>query len=225
MGERALSSNQTDQSVTPDLPRDPEDPESLPVDVQLDTQGLTFLDRFFQTLDHPKFRAMPPGKQILYLQLLRWSHGRQSQLVEASRTHMSEWTGLSFDTIKKYIPSLIRDGLVVVARDPTPINPTAYEVKWLPPCPKGSAPNIQAIQCYLEQLDDKERAELKRLEGMLTHRERTQLYSEVTWELRDMGIQYDYALVQALIKWKYLVRSPYQHTLARNHPNWFNAPE
>ena len=48
---------------------------------------------FCQVLDHPAFRTMAPGKQLLYLQLLRWSHGEGKELVEASRLEMCAWTG------------------------------------------------------------------------------------------------------------------------------------
>ena len=50
--------------------------------------GSLLFERFCQVLDHPTFRSMAPGKQLLYLQLLRWSYGEGKELVEASRLDM-----------------------------------------------------------------------------------------------------------------------------------------
>ena len=47
--------------------------------------GPSLFERVCQVLDHPTFRSMAPGKQLLYLQLLRWSQGNGKELVEASR--------------------------------------------------------------------------------------------------------------------------------------------
>ena len=73
----------------------------MEIDEEPSTGPLLFA-RFCQVLDHPTFRSMAPGKQLLYLQLLRWSHGNRKELVEASRLEMCAWTGLAVETIKKH---------------------------------------------------------------------------------------------------------------------------
>jgi hypothetical protein len=199
--------------------------EYLPPDARLDSAGLTLLDRFFRTLDHPRFRTMPPGKQILYLQLLRQSHGRQRPMLEASRTDMSAWSGLSWETIKKYVPALIDDGLLAVLREPTNVHPTAYEVRWLPvetDPDARTAPSV--VASYIDSLDEEDRKELARLEPLLTLQERRRLQSELGWELRQMGVQVTGALVKALVQWRLLTSSPYRRTLIRKHPDWFAPP-
>ncbi len=201
--------------------------EFLPVEVSLDTEGLTLLDRMFRTLDHPRFRAMAPGKQLLYLQLLRWSYGQQQDAIEASRMQMSEWTGLAWDTIKKYIPSLIEDKLVKIIRGPTPVNPTMYEVYWLPaPLPSPTpVSRPENIAFYVDQFDADDTAEYARLERLLKAEERRQLQSEVSWSLRDLGIPWNYDLIKKLVMWQYLMRSPYRHRLEEKHPDWFTIPQ
>jgi hypothetical protein len=131
-------------------PAGPSDEEAevadfLPPDARLDSAGLTLLDRFLATLDHPVFRAWSPGKQVLYLQLLRHTHGAQREWIEASRMDMSRWTGLAWDTIKKYVPALIEDGVVAMIRPHTGVTPPAYEVFWLPAATEPSAPPLSEI--------------------------------------------------------------------------------
>lgn len=146
----------------------------------------SLLDRFFQVLDHPAFRTMAPGKQLLYLQLLRWSHGNGKELVEASRVEICAWTGLAVETIKKYLPQLIQEGLVTRVRESTPINPAGYEIRWMPAhVPAQTDPT--AIAYYVDQLNTQERAEAKRIDILLTREERGQIQSTVSESLRTLG--------------------------------------
>lgn len=190
----------------------------------LSSRPLRF-ERFCQVLDHPTFRAMAPGKQLLYLQLLRWSYGNGRELVEASRLEMCAWTGLAVETIKKYLPQLIEDGLVTRVRESTPINPAGYEVHWmlaLSPAPSQSDPT--AIAYYVDQLNAQERAEAKRIAILLTREERAQIQSTVSESLRTLGIPWHYELIKKLITWYHLTHSPYRDQLDRDHPDWFTTP-
>lgn len=181
-------------------------------------------DRFCQVLDHPTFRKMAPGKSILYLQLLRWSHGNGKELVEASRLEMCAWTGLALETIKKYLPQLIADGLVRLVRESTPINAAAYEVLWMAPVsPTGSHTNPTAISYYVDQLNEKDLAECARIAVLLTREERRQIQSTVSESLRTLGIPWNYELIKKLITWYHLTHSPYRDQLERDHPDWFTT--
>lgn len=185
--------------------------------------GLSLFDRFSQVLDHPTFRSMAPGKQLLYLQLLRWSYGEGKELVEASRLDMVAWTGLAVETIKKYLPQLIDDGLISRVRDSTPINPAGYEVRWMPAqVPVQTDPT--AIAYYVDQLNKQELAEAKRIEVLLTREERGQIQSTVNESLRTLGIPWHYELIKKLITWYHLTHSPYRDQLERDHPEWFTTP-
>lgn len=185
----------------------------------------TVFDRFRQVLDHPTFRKMAPGKSMLYLQLLRWSHGNGKELVEASRLEMCAWTGLALETIKKYLPQLLSDGLVRLARESTPINAAAYEVLWLdPPSPTLSHTDPRAISYYIDQLNAKELDECARIAVLLTREERRQIQSTVSDSLRTLGIPWNYDLIKKLIKWYHLTHSPYRDQLERDHPDWFAPP-
>lgn len=199
----------------------------LPPEAGAEASPLRFLTKLLQTLDHPTYRAMSPGKQQLYLQLLRWSHGQQQEAIEASRVQMSAWTGLAWDTIKKYIPSLIEDKLVQIVRPATSINPAMYEVYWLPPPPRPTldqtAP-LETIRCYVDQFDAEDLAEYQRLTPLLTGAERKQLHSEVSWSLRDLGIPWNYELMKKLVMWQFLIHSPYRRQLEAKHPEWFSTP-
>ena len=185
--------------------------------------GPSLFDRFCQVLDHPAFRTMAPGKQLLYLQLLRWSQGDGKELVEASRLAMGHWTGLALDTIKKYLPQLIEEGLVTRVRESTPINPAGYEVLWMPAhVPAQSDPT--AVAYYVDQLNRQERAEATRIAVLLTREERGQIQSTVSESLRTLGIPWNYELIKKLITWYHLTHSPYRDQLERDHPDWFTTP-
>ena len=186
--------------------------------------GLSLFDRFCQMLDHSTFRAMAPGKKILYLQLLRWSQGNGKELVEASRLEMCAWTGLALETIKKYLPQLIEEGLVTRVRESTPINPAGYEVHWLAAhSPAHSQTNPTAIAYYVDQLTDKEQAEGARIAVLLTREERGHIQSTVSDSLRTLGIPWNYELMKKLITWYHLTHSPYRNQLERDHPDWFTT--
>ena len=187
------------------------------------SSGPSVWERVCQVLDHPTFRAMAPGKQLLYLQLLRWSFGEGKELVEASRLEMGAWTGLAVDTIKKYLPQLIEDGLVTRVRESTPINPAGYEIRWMPAhVPAQTDPT--AIAYYVDQLNKQERAEAKRIDILLTREERGQIQSTVSESLRTLGIPWNYELIKKLITWYHLTHSPYRDQLERDHPDWFTLP-
>ena len=185
--------------------------------------GQPIFDLFSQVLDHPTFRSMAPGKQLLYLQLLRWSYGNGKELVEASRLEMGAWTGLAVETIKKYLPQLIEDGLVARVRESTPINPAGYEIHWMPAhTPAQTDPT--ALAYYVDQLNKQELAEAKRIEVLLTREERRQIQSTVSESLRTLGIPWHYELMKKLITWYHLTHSPYRDQLERDHPGWFTTP-
>ena len=185
--------------------------------------GQPIFDRFCLVLDHPTFRSMAPGKQLLYLQLLRWSYGEGKELVEASRLEMCAWTGLAVETIKKYLPQLIEDGLVTRVRESTPINPAGYEIRWMPEYSPAQA-DPTAIAYYVDQLNRQELAEAKRIAVLLTREERGQIQSTVSESLRTLGIPWDYELIKKLITWYHLTHSPYRDQLERDHPDWFTTP-
>ena len=202
--------------------------EFMPPEASPEARSQQFLTRLLQTLDHPTYRAMAPGKQQLYLQLLRWSHGEGHDAVEASRVQMSLWTGLAWDTIKKYIPMLMEDHLVQLVRPATSISPAMYEVYWLPPPSLNawdSATPPETIRCYVDQFTKEDRAEYQRLSRLLTGEERQQLHSDISWNLRDLGIPWNYALIKKCVMWQFLIRSPYRRHLEANHPEWFSTPE
>lgn len=185
--------------------------------------GPSVFDRFCQVLDHPTFRAMAPGKQLLYLQLLRWSYGEGKEVVEASRLEMCAWTGLAVETIKKYLPQLMEDGLVTRVRESTPISPAGYEIHLMPThAPAQTDPT--AISYYVDQLNKQEIAEAKRIEVLLTREERRQIQSTVSESLRTLGIPWNYDLMKKLITWFHLTHSPYRDQLEREHPDWFTTP-
>ena len=200
--------------------------EFVPTEAGSEAKSLQFFTRLLQTLDHPTYRAMAPGKQQLYLQLLRWSHGEGKDAVEASRVQMSVWTGLAWDTIKKYIPMLMEDHLLQLVRPATSISPAMYEVFLLPP-PVGLDPGTppETMCCYVDQFTKEDRAEYQRLSRLLTGEERQQLHSEIAWSLRDLGIPWNYALIKKCVMWQFLIRSPYRRQLEANHPEWFSTPE
>ena len=185
--------------------------------------GPSLFERLCQVLDHPTFRSMAPGKQLLYLQLLRWSQGNGKELVEASRLEMCAWTGLAVETIKKYLPQLIEDGLVTRVRDSTPINPAGYEIRWMS-AHSPSQTDPTAIAYYVDQLNTQELAEAKRIAVLLTREERSHIQSTVSESLRTLGIPWDYELIKKLITWYHLTHSPYRDQLEGNHPDWFTTP-
>lgn len=188
-----------------------------------DNPAPALFERFFQVLDHPTFRSMAPGKQLLYLQLLRWSYGEGKELVEASRLEMCAWTGLAVETIKKYLPQLIEDGLVTRVRESTPINPAGYEIRWMP-AHSSSQTDPTAIAYYVDQLNAQELAEAKRIAVLLTREERSHIQSTVSESLRTLGIPWNYDLMKKLITWYHLTHSPYRDQLEREHPDWFTTP-
>jgi len=200
--------------------------EFVPPEAGPEARSLQFLTRMLQTLDHPTYRAMAPGKQQLYLQLLRWSHGDGKDTVEASRVQMSLWSGLAWDTIKKYMPTLMEEKLVQVVRPATSIHPAMYEVYWLPPpVALDSSTPPETIACYVDQFTKEDRAEYQRLARLLTGEERQQLQSEISWSLRDLGIPWNYDLIKKCVMWQFVIRSPYRRQLEASHPEWFSKPD
>ena len=194
--------------------------ENLPLDAELDGEGLTLLERFFRTMDDERFRRMKPGQQLLYLQLLRWRYARPQEQLEASRSQMSAWTGLAWDTVKKYLPGLIADGLVTLTRPPDRINPAAYDVHWLPPLPVP-APSPEAAATYVDQLDPEDLAEFHRLECLLPLSERREMQLDIGQDLHQLGIPWSHALIKKLVIWRFLTQSPYRRKLESKHPAWF----
>lgn len=203
--------------------------EFIPPEVTLDGHGLTQLERFYHILDHPRFRAMAPGKQLLYLQLLRWSHGCHKEAIEASRVQMSEWSGLAWDTVKKYVPELIKEKVLKIVRPATSVHPTMYEIYWLPPPTPhpqlNSQESVKAITFYVDRLEKEDRAEFLRLSRLLTSDERKEIQSAISWGLQDLGIPWNYELIKKLVTWQYLIRSPYRRVLQAKHPDWFVYPD
>lgn len=198
----------------------------IPPEANLDGQGLTLLDRFFRVLDDERFREMKPGEQLLYLQLLRRQHGKQHEMIEASRSQMSTWTGLAWDTVKKYLPSLMERGLVTQVRPAGHTYSAAYEVHWLPPLPapiESTHPNTAAT--YVDQMDAADLAEYQRLEHLLPIAERRQLHNDVSQELHQMGIDWNYDLIKKVVIWRFLTRSPYKRKLVDKYPKWFAPPK
>ena len=200
--------------------------EFVPPEAGPEARSLHFLTRLLQTLDHPTYRAMAPGKQQLYLQLLRWSHGEGNDAVEASRVQMSLWTGLAWDTIKKYMPTLIEEKLVQLVRPATSISPAMYEVFWLPaPFALDPGTSPETMGCYVDQFTKEDRAEYQRLARLLTGEERQQLQSDIAWRLRDLGIPWSYDLIKKCVMWQFVIRSPYRRVLEKNHTEWFTSPD
>ena len=127
--------------------------------------------------------------------------------VEASRVQIGQWTGLAWDTIKKYMPTLMEEKLVQLVRSATSISPAMYEIYWLPPpvaLDSGTPP--ETIGCYVDQFTKEDRAEYQRLAQLLTGEERQQLHSEISWSLRDLGIPWNYGLIKKCVMWQFLIR-------------------
>lgn len=194
--------------------------ENLPLDAELDGEGLTLLERFFRIMDDERFRRMKPGQQLLYLQLLRWRYARPQEQLEASRSQMSAWTGLAWDTVKKYLPGLIADGLVTLTRPPDRTNPAAYDVHWLPPLPV-QAPSPEAEATYVDQLDKEDLAEFHRLECLLPLSERREMQLDIGQDLHQLGIPWSHTLIKKLVIWRFLTQSPYRRKLENKYPAWF----
>ena len=136
---------------------------------------------------------------------------------------MCAWTGLAVETIKKYLPQLIEEGLVTRVRESTPINPAGYEIHWMPAhAPAQTNPTTLAY--YVDQLTTQELAEATRIEVLLTREERRQIQSTVSESLRTLGIPWHYDLIKKLITWYHLTHSPYRDQLERDHPDWFTTP-
>ncbi len=99
-----------------------------------------------------------------------------------------------------------------------------YEVHWLPPLPVSTPDQASSLlknATYVDQLDEHDLKEYRRLDCLLPMTERRQMQNEIGEELHQLGIPWNYDLIKKLVIWRFLTKSPYRRELMKKHPKWF----
>ena len=180
---------------------------------------LAYLDQLHLTMEDPRFLVLSPTAQLLYLHLLKKTHGLGEPAVQISIDRLVADTKLAWMTVQKHLKALGTRGLVTMSQPSRQRVAPIYLVHWLPQLQKTS--EFKDIVSRYDQLDQEDLAELKRLAPLLSAHDREVMSSDIQSNLRDVGLIPSTDLVRKILHYRLLTTYPYRHTLMSKHPDWF----
>ena len=181
-----------------------------------------YLDRLHLTMEDPRFLALAPTAQLLYLHVLKMTYGRGERELRVSIDRLVAETNLAWMTVQKQLKTLGRMGLVTTS-DPARhrVAPT-YLVHWLPRLEKRE--NLKEVMTRYDEMDQEDLTELKRLAPLLSASEREGMVAEIHLSLHADGLLPSQELVTKILSYRLLHRFPYKHRLMAKHPDWYDLP-
>lgn len=176
-----------------------------------------------RTMEDPRFLVLPPTGQLLYLHLLKKTHGIGLHEVAISIDRLVRDTKLAWATIQKQVKCLSEMGVIVVQELPRQRLPTKYLVGWLPPGEEGKVASAEVLTRY-DQLDRDDHVELKRLGPLFSQSQREKMAADIYFEYRADGILPSPAVVKKIISYRILNSGQYKRVLKEKHPDWYGLP-
>lgn len=183
---------------------------------------LEYLDQLHLTMQDPRFLALSPTAQLLYLHLLRKTHGQGERDVRMSIDGLVAETKLAWMTVQKHLKTLGTRGLVTTSQPARQRVAPTYLVHWLPQLEKRR--DLKDLVTRYDQLDEEDLAELKRLAPLLTTSQREAMATEIHLSLRADGLLPSEELVTKILSYRLLHLFPYKHELMKKHPDWYAVP-
>ncbi len=183
---------------------------------------LAYLDQLHLTMEDPRFLVLSPTAQLLYLHLLKHTHGQGEREVRMSIDGFVAETQLAWMTVQKQLKTLIRVGLVTIGHPARQRVAPTYLVHWLPQLEKRA--DLKDIVTRYDQLDQEDLAELKRLAPLLSPSQREEMASEIHLSLRADGLLPSPELATKILSYRLLHLLPYKHELMKKHPDWYDVP-
>lgn len=201
----------------------------LPPDLTLEGRAtlssdwrLAYLDQLHLTMEDPRFLVLFPTAQLLYLHLLKHTHGRGEREVRMSIDGFVAETKLAWMTVQKQLKTLISVGLVTTTQPARQRVPPTYLVHWLPQLERRE--ELRDIVTRYDQLDQEDLAELTRLTPLLSPGERNEMVQDIQMNFRGDGMIPSPDLVRKILNYRLLTTYPYRRRLLLKHPEWFGSP-
>lgn len=182
---------------------------------------LEYLDQLHLTMEDPRFLVLSPTAQLLYLHLLRKTHGQGERDVRMSIDGLVAATKLAWMTVHKQLKALMSMGLVTTSQPARQRIAPTYLVHWLPQLEKRS--DLKDIVTRYDQLDQEDLAELKRLTPLLSAQEREEMSEDIQCNFGADGVILSADLVRKILHYRLLTTYPYRHKLMSKHPDWFGT--
>jgi len=181
---------------------------------------LEYLDQLHLTMEDPRFLVLPPTAQLLYLHLLRKTHGQGDREVRISIDRLVAETKLAWMTVQKQLKTLGTMGLVTTSLPARQRIAPTYVVHWLPRLEKRE--NLKDVISRFDELDEEDLGELKRLAPLISASQREGIVAEIQLSLRADGLVPSQELVTKILSYRILHRFPYKHRLMAKHPDWYD---
>jgi len=181
-----------------------------------------YLEQLHLTMEDPRFLVLSPTAQLLYLHLLKKTHGQGERAVRISIDRLVAETKLAWMTVQKHLKTLGTRGLVTMSQPARQRIPPTYLVHWLPRLEKRE--NLKEVMTRYDEMDQEDLAELKRLAPLLSASEREGMVAEIHLSLRADGLLPSQELVTKILSYRLLHRFPYKHRLMAKHPDWYDLP-
>lgn len=181
---------------------------------------LEYLDKLNLTMEDERFLTLSPTAQLLYLHLLRKTHGQGERELTSSIDRLVQETKLAWMTVQKQLKTLIHVGLVTITKPARQRIAPTYVVHWFPRLEKRE--NLKDVVSRYDELDQEDLAELKRLAPLLTANQREAMVEEIHLNLRADGLLPSTELVTKILSYRLLHLYPYKRTLMSKHPEWYD---
>jgi len=218
--------NPIDPAISQPVDEEAEIADFLPPDLALEGHTtlstdwrLEYLDQLHLTMEDPRFLVLPPTAQLLYLHLLRKTHGQGDREVRISIDRLVAETKLAWMTVQKQLKTLGTMGLVTTSLPARQRIAPTYVVHWLPRLEKRE--NLKDVISRFDELDEEDLGELKRLAPLISASQREGIVAEIQLSLRADGLVPSQELVTKILSYRILHRFPYKHRLMAKHPDWY----
>ncbi|MBX3326759.1 MAG: hypothetical protein KF747_16715 [Nitrospira sp.] len=219
--------NPIDPAISQPVDEEAEIADFLPPDLALEGHTtlstdwrLEYLDQLHLTMEDPRFLVLPPTAQLLYLHLLRKTHGQGDREVRISIDRLVAETKLAWMTVQKQLKTLGTMGLVTTSLPARQRIAPTYVVHWLPRLEKRE--NLKDVISRFDELDEEDLGELKRLAPLISASQREGIVAEIQLSLRADGLVPSQELVTKILSYRILHRFPYKHRLMAKHPDWYD---
>ena len=219
--------NPVDPAISQAIDDEAELADFLPPDLALEGHTtlstdwrLEYLDQLHLTMEDPRFLVLPPTAQLLYLHLLRKTHGQGDREVRISIDRLVAETKLAWMTVQKQLKTLGTMGLVTTSLPARQRIAPTYVVHWLPRLEKRE--NLKDVISRFDELDEEDLGELKRLAPLISASQREGIVAEIQLSLRADGLVPSQELVTKILSYRILHRFPYKHRLMAKHPDWYD---
>lgn len=181
-----------------------------------------YIDRLHRTLEDPRFLVLPTSCQLLYVHLLKLTHGIGQSEIAISIDGLTDKTKLSWMSVQKHIQLLKEMGVVVSREASRQRQPSKYLVAWLPMTDEKALAGDMLTR--YDQLDADDLKELARLNPLFSKGKREEMATEIYIQFREDGLVPTPDMVRKVISYRLLNSHHYRRTLMKKYPHWFGLP-